>query len=268
MGWSVTDGLVVVSGRPDAANVTREGTIRARFVKTPGGLRVDGDDVEAAARGLRLWMHRRALEGAAEAVRVQARGAVLDRAGLEPSGLARVPAVERSDGVVRIRPLREADLEADLAAKDDAQIRWMWTEEEAACWMAMSSEARRAHALEGLRARAEAFGAGPKWCFAADADASYVAYVDVDLANPNAPAGDANIAYSAHPAHRGRGYVARAVRLTLEFLALHTGCQRAHILVDVDNEPSLRVARSVCRVEPVPELEGRLRFTVPTRKTR
>lgn len=268
MGWRITDGIVEVSSEALAVRWRRDASVRARLAVTPHGVRIDGDDVDAAARGLRLWLHRRALDGTRGTVRVQAADGVLAQAGVGPDGFVEVPAVERSDGVVRVRALHEDDLDADLAAKDDAQIRWMWTGEEVACWRSMSADAQRSHALEGLRARRHAFGSGPKWCFAADADAPYVAYVDVDLASPNAPAGEANIAYSAHPAHRGRGYVARTVRLALEFLALHTACPRAHILVDADNVPSLRVARSVCQTTPTAASEDRVRFSIDVARIR
>lgn len=95
-----------------------------------------------------------------------------------------------------------------------------------------------------------AFGSGPKWTFAVDtADTPYVADVDCDLANPHVPAGEANISFAAHPAHRGRGHVARAVRLALRFLGDHTGAREAHLVVDIDNTASLRVAAAVGAVE-------------------
>lgn len=68
--------------------------------------------------------------------------------------------------------------------------------------------------------------------------------MDCNLAGEHVAAGTANLAYSCHPAHRGRGYVARAVRLLLRFLAEHTGAREAHILVDPENLASMRVARA------------------------
>jgi RimJ/RimL family protein N-acetyltransferase len=155
-----------------------------------------------------------------------------------------------TDGVVTIRRLEPGDLDADLEAKDDAQIDWLWLPGERDLWEAMSPQQQRAHALRGLLERRDAFGLGPKWCFAVDApDARYVAYVDCDLANDQIPAGEANISYSSHPAHRGRGYVTRAVRLALAFLRDHTDAPRAHIIVDAENVDSLRVAASIGAVE-------------------
>lgn len=157
-----------------------------------------------------------------------------------------VPPLSYSDGIVTIRRLRPDDLDADLAAKDDEQIRWMWLPGQRDTWEAMTDAARRAHAAASLRQRIEAFGAGPSWAFAADAPgASYAVYVECDLASGNAPAGEANISYSCHPAYRGHGYVSRAVRLISCFLHDHTGARQAHLLIDPDNAASLRVALAV-----------------------
>lgn len=161
-----------------------------------------------------------------------------------------VPPLTYTDGVVTIRRLTTDDLDADLEAKDDEQIDWLWLPGQRETWTAMSPEEQRTHALRGLRAVHESFGAGPKWCFAVDApDAPYVAYVDADLANGHVPAGDANISYSAHPSYRGRGYTSRGVRLVTRFLLDHTGARAAHVIVDRENAASLRVARSVGAAE-------------------
>jgi RimJ/RimL family protein N-acetyltransferase len=114
----------------------------------------------------------------------------------------------------------------------------------------MTPDEQRAHVARLLAANNSSFGRGPKWCFAVDcSDASYVAYVDFDLANEHVPVGEANISYSSHPAHRGRGYVARAVQLVARFIAENTDARRAHLIVDSENTASLRVARAVGAVE-------------------
>jgi len=157
-----------------------------------------------------------------------------------------VPPLAYSDGVVTIRRRSVEDLERDLEAKDEEQIRWLWLPGQREAWEAMTASQRRAHARAGLQSDHDGFGSGPKWCFSVDAGAEPgVAYVDCDLANEHVPAGEANISYAAHPAHRGRGHVSRAVRLVLRFLRDHTGAREAHILVDLDNGPSARVAAAV-----------------------
>lgn len=157
-----------------------------------------------------------------------------------------VPPLTYSDGVVVIRPPRLDDLDADLDAKDSGQIDWMWLPGERETWAAMNPRQQRDHARAGLERRRDDFGTGPKWTFSVDApDCPYVAYVDCDLLNHDVPAGDANIAYSAHPSHRGKGYVSRAVRLVMQFLLEHTGARYAHIIVDAENVDSLHVAVAV-----------------------
>jgi RimJ/RimL family protein N-acetyltransferase len=169
-----------------------------------------------------------------------------------------VPPLSYGDGVVRIRRQRAADLEADLEAKDDEQIDRLWLPGQRAAWEAMSGADRRAHALRGLLAGAEGFRTGPRWTFAVDtADAGAVAGVACDLANVDVPPGEANISYWCHPDHRGNGYVSRAVRLVLAFLADHTGAREAHLLVDADNQASLRVASAVAARPAGPVIDER-----------
>lgn len=161
-----------------------------------------------------------------------------------------VPPLTYSDGVVTLRRPRVTDLDADLAAKDAEQKQWMWLPGEREHWEAMTAAEQRAHAQRGLRARVDGFGTGPKWTFSVDTDAApYAVYVDFDLANSLVPHGEANVSYSAHPAHRGQGFVARSVRLVAEFLRDHTGAREMHVIVDAENEASLRVARAVGAVE-------------------
>ncbi len=161
-----------------------------------------------------------------------------------------VPPVTYTDGVVTIRPLRPDDIDRHLEAIDDEQIDWLWLPGDRERWEAMTPAQQREHNVEYLRASQDTFGSGPKWIFAADlAGASYVAYVDCDLANSNVGVGEANISYTGHPAYRGQGNVSRAVRLITNFLRDHTGAGSAHIIVDARNATSLRVAHAVGAVE-------------------
>jgi RimJ/RimL family protein N-acetyltransferase len=216
-------------------------------------------------RALMLLVHRLALDG-----RVHEVTALIDadntrsldvarraRMAERPSPLAgqryfvrAVPPLEYADGTIVIRPQEVADLDADLGAKDAEQMRWLWRADQRDQWQAMTPRERRSHARRGLEANRRAFGTGPKWTFAVDhGTARAVGYVDADLANPHAPAGEANIAYSVHPAHRSRGVARNAVGCVIEFVRDHTAARRAHIVVDAENEPSLRVARAVGAVE-------------------
>jgi RimJ/RimL family protein N-acetyltransferase len=157
-----------------------------------------------------------------------------------------VPPVSYTDGIVTIRSLRVDDIDRHMEAIDDDQIDWLWLPGDRQKWEAMTCAQQREHNLKYLRACQDNFGTGPKWIFAADlAGASYVAYVDCDLAISNVPIGEANISYTGHPAYRGQGNVSRAVRLVTSFLRDHTGASSAHIIVDAANTASLRVAHAV-----------------------
>jgi RimJ/RimL family protein N-acetyltransferase len=157
-----------------------------------------------------------------------------------------VPPLTYTDGVATIRRQRVDDVDADLEAKDDAQIDWLWLPGERESWEVMTRDQQRRRALGGLHANHVAFGGGPKWTFAVDTnDADYVAYIDCDLANEHVPRGEANVSFSSHPAHRGRGHVSRAVRLLLQFLRDHTGAREVHLVIDEENISSRRVAVAV-----------------------
>ncbi len=165
-----------------------------------------------------------------------------------------------TDGLLTLRRQDADDLDAHMSAVDDEQTDWLWEPGDRAVWEAMSPGEQREHQRRHLQAVHESFGPGPKWCFSVDAPESrYVVYVDCDLANPNVPRGQANISYACHPAHRGKGYTSRAVRLVCAFLRDHTNANEAHIVVDVRNEASLRVAKAVgaVQVESVIDKHGR-----------
>jgi RimJ/RimL family protein N-acetyltransferase len=137
-------------------------------------------------------------------------------------------------------------VDAHLESIDDAQQQWMWQHGERQHWEQLTSAERRTHVRAWLAANRQAFGHGPKWSFAVDAAGQrHAAYIDCDLANENVPHGEANVSYSAHPAHRGRRHVSRALRLVLHFLADHTGARELHCIVERENAASRRVAASI-----------------------
>ena len=160
-----------------------------------------------------------------------------------------IPPLTYTDGVVTIRPHVLRDLDRHLEAKDATHMEWIWGPGERAAWDATSPDEQRAKARLEIESHLADPRNGPKWSFVIDVDGQCVGEVACDLANRNVPHGEANIGYWAHPAERGKGYVSRAVRLSVQFLRDHTGAREAHIGVDVRNEASLRVARAVGAVE-------------------
>jgi RimJ/RimL family protein N-acetyltransferase len=213
-----------------------------------------------ATRAVKLLLHRLALDtqhttatllidpdnGASLALAARSgfeRGPDLDG---NPYWKRPIPPLAYTDGGVTLRRPRAGDLEMDLSAKDDQQIRWLWLPGQREAWEAMTPDQQWTHASLGLQERISTFGTSPKWTFSVDTDTTaYVAYVDCDLVNDHVPAGEANISYSTHPDHRGNGHAQRAVRLVLRFLRDHTGAREAHIITDTENRPSRGVAEAV-----------------------
>ena len=157
-----------------------------------------------------------------------------------------IPPLTYTAGGRTLRPLGVGDLDRHLDAVDDEQIDWLWEPGQRALWEAMTEAQQRDHQRRFLTTTADSFGSGPRWVFAVDTtDDAYVAYVDAELGNGNGPAGEANLSYACHPAHRGSGHASAAVRLACDFLRDHTASRRAHLVIDPDNRASLRVALAV-----------------------
>ena len=120
-----------------------------------------------------------------------------------------------TDGVVTLRPSTPGDAPLIVAGRDAAFRRFIG---------------------EGSAVPT------PEFCIVVDG--SVVGWVDHDRDDDRwwlAPE-EVNIGYHVFPAHRGRGYAARAVRLMLAHLIDDTDCGVATLLIDPDNVPSLAVA--------------------------
>ena len=264
---SVTDGVVTIRlsggqagqilvGGAVAGSVALEPVSRDEVVRIRLSMSAP-DHYEDAFRALQLLMHHLAVRtsfrlallevpqcGAATVAIATAAGFSARAAGHGAGVPSRpVPPLTYTDGVVTIRRQRPDDIDAHLAAIDDEQIDWLWEPGSRQQWEALSPEQQRARNAAHLRRCHDSFGDGPKWTFSVDGrDVTYLAYIDCDLDNEHVPTGQANIAYTAHPACRGQGNVSRAVRLVTAFLRDHTGAQCAHIIVDSQNTASVRVA--------------------------
>lgn len=156
-----------------------------------------------------------------------------------------VPPLTYTDGTVTIRAPRMDDVAAHNDAIDDVQIDWLWLPGQRESWEAMSPDEQHARQRRNFATTIDTWGDGPKWSFAIEVEGRYVGHVDCDLANESVPHGEANISYSSHPAVRGKGYVSRAVRLILRFVAEHTGAREAQIIVNPGNAASMRVPPAV-----------------------
>jgi RimJ/RimL family protein N-acetyltransferase len=273
---SVTDGLITIREAQLPAGWIFAGDEITGWVEYDtdrewlgaGGVHVRYDvhspDGDLALRAIKLVLHHLATRtafgtatllvpaGDTDSAAVAAAAGFTSRADVQGGSFFSrpVPPLTYTDGMVTIRRQRVEDIGQHLAAIDDEQIDWLWEPGDREKWAALTPAQQRARNLKHLRACHDSFGTGPKWTFSVDStDAPYVAYVDCDLANNHVPAGEANISYTAHPAHRGRGNVSRAVRLVMQFLRDHTGARSAHIIVDARNTASLRVPRAVKAIE-------------------
>lgn len=217
-----------------------------------------------ATRAVQLLMHHLALQGTLQTAtllidphnRLSLR--VAERSRFSACGVIdgqryfkrAVPPLSYTDGTVTLRCQTSEDVDTHLESVDDEQIDWLWLPGHRQAWEAMTAAEQRAHTVQGLQANQDNFGRGPKWTFSVDSpEADYVVYIDCDLANDHVPAGEANISYAAHPAHRSNGYVTRSVRLVCAFLTDHTAARHGHLIIDSENMASLGVARSIGAVE-------------------
>lgn len=125
-----------------------------------------------------------------------------------------------TDGVVALEAPRPADARLLAGGRDEEFFRW--------------------------------FGPGaenpdPVACIRVDDE--LVGWVDYDVGRDWLQPGEVNVGYYLFPAARGRGYASRAVELLLRHLSSDTQHTVATLLIDPENEQSLRLARRLGFVE-------------------
>jgi RimJ/RimL family protein N-acetyltransferase len=136
-----------------------------------------------------------------------------------------------SDGVVGLRPMRQSDIPAMVAACQDPEIpRWTrvprpYTREDAARFLAIT--VTEAAAGEGIALAV------------ADGDDRLIGTVGLFGLDGQ---GRGEIGYWTAAAARGRGVTTRAVVLMRDWAHAELGLTRIEILSHRDNEPSQRVA--------------------------
>jgi len=119
-----------------------------------------------------------------------------------------------TDGVVTIRPPRDADAATLIAGRDDEFRRFLG---------------------EG--------DSDPRPSAVIEVDGEVIGWVDFDTDRRWLLAGEVNIGYNVFAAFRGKGYGTRAVRLLLRHLADDTEFTTATFLIDAANLKSRAVAR-------------------------
>lgn len=90
-------------------------------------------------------------------------------------------------------------------------------------------------------------------------DEELVGWVDYDVERDWLKQGEVNVGYYLFPTARGKGYASRAVELLLVHLDRETEHTAATLLIDRENERSLRLADRL-GFEPRGEVQGELFF--------
>ena len=138
-----------------------------------------------------------------------------------------------TDGVVVLDGFSPADVAAHLAGEDDEQARrfgW-WPRRSTGETVRATIERRIAEWAEGRARRAFAVRDA--------ATGELVGGCELRVLQP----GFAEASYWTFPAYRGRGFASRALELACRFAAAELGVDRVELLIEPDNEASLRVAR-------------------------
>jgi RimJ/RimL family protein N-acetyltransferase len=119
-----------------------------------------------------------------------------------------------TDGVVTLRPPGPGDAKRLIEGRDDEFLRWLGPGSETP---------------------------SPTACIWVDDE--LVGWVDYDLEHEWLRPGEVNVGYYLFPAARGNGYASRAVELLLLHLRRATQHTVATLVIDPENDRSLRLAR-------------------------
>lgn len=144
-----------------------------------------------------------------------------------------------TDGVVAIRPMTLADVEAHVAGDDDEQARWLMggrhsTLESTSAWVRRNAEA--------WRSGGQTMNFGVVEVRSGSLAGFVEAHPHGDTAELDGVGpGEVNVAYGLYPAFRGKGYASHAVHLMTSFLRTR-GFRQAVIRAHPENRNSIAVA--------------------------
>jgi len=165
---------------------------------------------------------------------------------------------ERSDGLVRLRPLAPGDAAEHLAGEDTELWRWL-TDGHPGTLDTVDALIRRSTASWRSLGPVRNFGV---WD---EITGALAGNCEANFAQETLAPGEVNVSYAIWPAYRGRGYATRAVELLCDYLATETDAEVAIIRVDPGNTRSIAVARR-SGFAPAPSSEAQfLRFFRPLR---
>lgn len=136
------------------------------------------------------------------------------------------------DGVVMLRPLGMADVDAHLAGQDAEYVTWLDG--------ADGTEATERRRLAEVERSWEA--GGPLYSFAIMSEGVLSGTITAEVGRDDLLENQADIVYGLYPATRGRGIATRAVMLVVSFLDQVPGISEAVIRVSPANPRSRSVA--------------------------
>jgi RimJ/RimL family protein N-acetyltransferase len=143
---------------------------------------------------------------------------------------------ELSDGVIRLRPFREEDIDLVYNAVRESIA-------ELAAWMAWCSEGySRADAATHVRSRTDAWKNDSEYSFAVFDVATNEFLGSLGLNYMRREYQMVNLGYWIRTSHTKRGTATRATRLGARFALENLGLRRVEIIAAVGNLPSQRVA--------------------------
>jgi RimJ/RimL family protein N-acetyltransferase len=149
-----------------------------------------------------------------------------------------MPAVELTDGVVRLRGVTPDDVDGWMAGEDEEQTRWF----------EFPGPAPRENVEQAIRGWASSWETGGfvrQWGICEAGRDQVVGGVEVhDLGGQ-----EVNLSYVVFPPARRRGLATRAARLALGYAATGMGARVAVLRVLEGNEASLGVARRLGAVD-------------------
>lgn len=154
-----------------------------------------------------------------------------------------------TDGVIRLRPLTQADADAHLAGEDDEMAKWLNGGHSTAATVQVAIAKFEAQWSTG----------GPRRAFGVlDCDqGQLVGFVEANLALLDDPK-QVNVAYGIFAPWRGRGLAGRAINLIAEYLRSTTTARKIVLQIAVENRRSIRVAEKAgfARVDVHDSAEG------------
>jgi len=143
------------------------------------------------------------------------------------------PTPDLIDGVIRLRPLTQADADAHLAGEDDEMAKWLNGGRSTAATVQVAiTNFEEQWSTGGPR---RAFGV-----FDCDKD-QLIGFVEANLTLLGNPE-EVNVSYGIFAPWRGRGLAGRAINLIAEYLRSATNASKIVLQIAVENRRSIRVA--------------------------